>query len=444
MFRFNRTIFIISNFLLSFFSFLIIYLIRYSWFNFTNVEKRTINFFTIILFLLYSLTIIILNISLKSYEINKISRLTESILSNIFISILSIGIFGIYFYLTQTNFARFVFFLGFFFIPFLLSFFNKLIFIIISRTKNPINILYFGSNSNYLIFQELVLEYKKWFSMKVSRISQDEDINKIQQKIKLSDLLVVDTDQKFKDSYVRLLNNYEIEGGKIYSLIDMFAYFDQSLPAEIIANKHYEFFSAYKIDSIYNIFIKRLIDIIFSIILILILSPVIILTIITIKISSPGKIFFRQVRSTLNGKKFLIYKFRSMKINDRKIKKQFTEKNDIRITPVGKIIRALRIDEIPQLINVLVGDMSLIGPRPELPEITEDISQKFPLFKKRLLIKPGLTGWAQVKYKYVNKIEKMNKKLSYDLYYINNLSFIFDLKIFLYTIETVLFRRGAI
>lgn len=443
MFRFNRTIFIISNFLLSFFSFLIIYLIRYSWINFVNVEKRTIDFLTIFFFLIYSLTIIILNISLKSYEINKISRLTESILSNIFISLLSIGIFGIYFYLTQTNFARFVFFLGFFFIPFLLSFYNKLTFFIINKTKKPVNILYFGSYSNYLIFQELVEEYKKWFSMKVTGILSDENIKKIQQKIKSSDLLVVDTDQKYKNCYVKLLNNYEIDGGKIYSLIDMFAYFDQSLPAEIIANKHYEFFSAYKIDSIYNLYIKRLIDIIFSIILILILSPVIILTILLIKISSPGKIFFRQVRSTINGKKFLINKFRSMKIADNK-KQQFTEKNDKRITPIGKFIRALRIDEIPQLINVLTGEMSLIGPRPELPEITDDISKKFPLFKKRLLIKPGLTGWAQVKYKYVNKIKKMNKKLSYDLYYINNLSFIFDLKIFLYTIETVLFRRGAI
>lgn len=443
MFRFNRTIFIISNFILSVLSFLIIYLLRYSWINYPNVEKRTIDLPTIFIFLLYSLTIIILNISLKSYEINKISRLTESILSNIFISILSIGIFGIYFYLTQNDFARFVFFLGFFIIPLLLSFYNKFIFIIISKTKKPVEILYFGSKSNFLIFQELASEYKKWFSMKVTGILSDENIKIMERKIKSNDLLVVDTDQKFKNSHVKLLNNYEIKGGKIYSLIDMFAYFDQSLPAEIISNKHYEFFSAYKIDSIYNLYIKRLIDIVFSIFLLLILSPIMILTILLIKISSPGTIFFKQIRSTINGRKFLLYKFRSMKINDNN-KRWFTEINDKRITSLGKIIRVLRIDEIPQLFNVFKGEMSLIGPRPELPDITEDISKKYPLFKKRLLIKPGLTGWAQVKYKYVNKIEKMNKKLSYDLYYINNLSFIFDLKIFLYTIETVLFRRGAI
>lgn len=122
----------------------------------------------------------------------------------------------------------------------------------------------------------------------------------------------------------------------------------------------------------------------------------------------------------------------------------FTKKNDKRITHIGRIMRKLRIDEIPQLINVIKGEMSLIGPRPERPELINEIIKKYPLFKKRLLIKPGITGWAQVKYTYVDKIEKMNKKLSYDLYYLNNISFIFDLKIILYTLETIIFRKGAV
>ena len=445
MFRFNRSVFIISNYCLSFFCFIIIYMFRYSWISFTKVEKRILDLTTVVFLLLYSLTIIILNISLKTYEINKISRITESIILNIFISILSIGIFGIYFYFTQTNFARFVFFLGFFIIPFILSIFNKILFIIISKKKKPIKILYFGSNSNHMLFTDLINKYSKWFPMKVTKVLNNEGIDKIKKNINIHDILAVDTDQKYKNNYVRILNNYEIQGGKIYSLIDFFDYFDQSMPAEIIANNHYEFFSSYKLDSFYNIYIKRIFDILFSLLFIIFLSPVILITIILIKITSPGKILFKQIRLTIKGEKFLIYKFRSMKEeNIRNKKYKFTEENDSRVTFIGRIIRSLRIDEIPQLFNILTGKMSLIGPRPELPEIFEDISKKYPLFKKRLLVKPGLTGWAQVKYNYVNKIEKMNEKLSYDLYYLNNLSFAFDLKILLYTIETVLFKRGAI
>lgn len=165
---------------------------------------------------------------------------------------------------------------------------------------------------------------------------------------------------------------------------------------------------------------------------------------ILIKINSPGKVIYKQKRATIKNKEFYIYKFRTMKDSTNEDNINFTDEKDNRITFIGRIIRSLRIDEVPQLVNILKGDMSLIGPRPERHEIINQILKKYPLFKKRLLVKPGLTGWAQVKFTYVNRIEKMNKKLSYDLYYINNLSFAFDLKIFLYTIETVIFRRGAI
>jgi lipopolysaccharide/colanic/teichoic acid biosynthesis glycosyltransferase len=185
-------------------------------------------------------------------------------------------------------------------------------------------------------------------------------------------------------------------------------------------------------------------DIFISLIFIVLLFPVGLLAAIFVKLTSNGEIFFVQKRITLHGKVFSMYKFRSMKISVEKKGDHFTAQNDERLTLIGKIIRPLRIDEIPQLFNVLKGDMSLIGPRPERPELIQEILKKYPLFKKRLLIKPGLTGWAQVKYDYVNDIKKMNVKLSYDLYYINNLSFVFDLKIMLYTFETVFFRRGAI
>jgi len=279
--------------------------------------------------------------------------------------------------------------------------------------------------------------------MKTDKVYLSDSIANLKNKIKHNDILIVDTDQYFNKKQIDFLNDYELCGGKIYTLVDIFEYFDQSLPAEIIKNSHYERFSSYKLESFYYKYIKRLLDIIFSIFFLIIFLPLIIIFVFLIKITSKGKIFYMQERLTVNNRKFFIYKFRSMKESGDKII-NFTVKNDIRLTAVGKIMRPLRIDEIPQLFNVLRGEMSIIGPRPERYEVVEEIIKKYPLFKKRLLIKPGITGWAQVKYPYVNEIKKMNKKLSYDLYYINNLSFKLDIIILLYTIETIFFKKGAV
>ncbi|MBN2547474.1 MAG: sugar transferase [Spirochaetes bacterium] len=442
MFRFNKIVFVISNFIISFIFFIIIFKFRYSWINFIGIEKRTINFETLIYFIVYSFVLIIIMISFRLYEVNKINKITETIPLIFFVSFLTMSIFGVFFYITKLQFARFVFFIGFIVIPIIILVYNKMIFLLLIRNKKTVNLLYFGNEKNYFLLNDLIKEYSKWFSMNVDMILLNDDIRIFNEKIKNNDILIVDTDQYFNKDQINILNNYEINGGKIYSLIDIFEYFDQSLPAEIIQNSHYERFSSYKLDSFYNKYMKRFLDIIISIFLLIIFFPLIIILIFFIKATSKGKIFYKQSRMTVNNKKFFIYKFRSMKETDDKII-NFTVKNDKRLTFIGKIIRPLRIDEIPQLINVLKGDMSLIGPRPERLELIEEIIKKYPLFKKRLLIKPGITGWAQVKYPYVNQIDQMNKKLSYDLYYINNISFSFDLIIFLYTIETIFFKKGG-
>jgi lipopolysaccharide/colanic/teichoic acid biosynthesis glycosyltransferase len=443
MFRYNRIFFIISNFLIVFIIFYLLFKIRYDWVDFDGVEKRVLTIYLIFLFSLYSLTFIIIKISFKTYEINKISRITESIFINSFISIVSIGIFGIYFYLTQTNFARLVFFLGFLLSPFVIAVYNKALFMLISKKKKPYNILFFGCKRNYHLFEALINEYSKWFTMSMDKVFMNQAPLQLKEKLPECDLLAVDTDQNYNKDQLKILNTFEIDGGKIYSLIDIFSYFDQSLPAEIIENNHYDLFSYYKLDSLYSRFFKRLGDILISIFLLVISSPIMLATALLIKISSSGPVIYTQDRVTTHNKVFKIYKFRSMKITRQKTI-NFTSPNDARITWIGKIIRPLRIDEIPQLFNIIKGDMAFIGPRPERPELINEILKKNPLFKKRLLVKPGLTGWAQVKYTYVNQIDDMNKKLSYDLFYINNLSFVFDLKILLYTIETILFRRGAL
>jgi len=236
-----------------------------------------------------------------------------------------------------------------------------------------------------------------------------------------------------------------VKGNKIYTLADIFSYLDQSLPAEIISkNAHFEIFSSYKIYSMYTTFIKRLGDIMISLFLLSIFSPIMMFVAAFVKFTSKGNVFYTQKRVGLKGEEFTMIKFRTMVSNAEKGKAKLAVVNDSRITFIGRFLRLTRIDETPQLLNILKGDMSFIGPRPERKELIEEIIKIHPLFQKRLLVKPGLTGWAQVKYSYVNDISEMNKKLSYDLFYINNISLLLDFKILLYTIETVLFKRGAV
>lgn len=189
--------------------------------------------------------------------------------------------------------------------------------------------------------------------------------------------------------------------------------------------------------------LKRLMDIVFSLILLIVTSPIILLTAIAIKLESEGPVFYKQERMGMNGKIFKIIKFRTM-INDAEkyTGPVWSTKDDPRITKVGKFLRKVRLDEIPQAINILKGDMSFVGPRPERPFFVEKLSKEIPLYKRRLKVRPGLTGWAQVKHKYDESIEDVKIKLRYDLFYIENMSLRLDFKIILRTIFVVLFGKG--
>lgn len=188
---------------------------------------------------------------------------------------------------------------------------------------------------------------------------------------------------------------------------------------------------------------KRLLDIVASFSILIITSPIMILTAIAIKLDSKGPVFFKQERSGLNGKEFLVYKFRSM-VSDAEAKTGpvWSTKDDPRITRVGKLIRKVRIDELPQMINVLKGEMSLVGPRPERPYFVDMLSKEIPYYKRRLKVRPGVTGWAQVKHKYDESIEDVKMKLNYDLFYIENMSLRLDIKIIFRTVFVVLFGKG--
>jgi exopolysaccharide biosynthesis polyprenyl glycosylphosphotransferase len=189
--------------------------------------------------------------------------------------------------------------------------------------------------------------------------------------------------------------------------------------------------------------LKRILDITLSIIILIITLPLTLLTAFAIKLDSEGPVFFIQERMGQNGKIFKMIKFRSMRKDAEKhTGPVWSQKDDPRVTRVGKIIRKVRIDEIPQFINVLKGDMSIVGPRPERPYFVEKLSQEIPYYKRRLRVRPGITGWAQVKHKYDESIEDVKIKLRYDLFYIENMSIRMDLKILFRTIFVVLFGKG--
>ncbi len=188
---------------------------------------------------------------------------------------------------------------------------------------------------------------------------------------------------------------------------------------------------------------KRIVGITLSIIGLLLTSPILIITAILIKLDTPGPVFFKQIRTGKDSKPFVLIKFRSMTVDAEKSGAQWAQKNDPRVTRIGKIIRKLRIDEIPQMWNVLKGEMSFVGPRPERPEFVKELAQKIPYYEQRHAVHPGITGWAQISYPYGASVKDAKEKLKYDLYYIKHMSIIFDLYIILKTVKIILFREGS-
>ena len=195
-----------------------------------------------------------------------------------------------------------------------------------------------------------------------------------------------------------------------------------------------------------NIFqqrIKKIIEILISILILLFSSPVVILAAFLIYREDKGSIFYSQIRKGLYSKNIRIFKLRTMKVNSEKYGVQWSQQNDKRVTKIGYFLRKTRIDEIPQLISVLKGEMSLIGPRPERPEIDNDLKKNIPCYENRYNIKPGISGWAQVNYPYGASVQDSYNKLSYDLFYVRNCSIFIDLLILFKTIRVVIKYENA-
>lgn len=189
--------------------------------------------------------------------------------------------------------------------------------------------------------------------------------------------------------------------------------------------------------------IKRWFDILISMACLIICFPVSLMIAIAIKLNSEGSVFYQQERVGEDGKVFRLLKFRSMRIDAEENGPLWAEVNDQRVTQVGRVIRKLRLDEIPQMINVLKGEMSFVGPRPERPFFIEQLEKEIPFYSTRHVVKPGITGWAQICYPYGASKEDALEKLKYDLYYIKNLSPLLDLNIIFETVKVVLFGKGS-
>jgi len=188
--------------------------------------------------------------------------------------------------------------------------------------------------------------------------------------------------------------------------------------------------------------LKRIIDVVFALFVLIVLSPLYLLLAIAVKFSSDGPVFFKQARIGLHGKPFFIIKYRTMMVNAEANGPALSSKEDKRITGLGRTLRKYRLDEIPQFYNVLVGDMSLVGPRPERQFFIDQIMPVAPHYKHLQRVRPGITSWGMVKYGYAENIEQMVERLKFDILYIENMSLAMDLRIMIYTIKTIIQGRG--
>jgi exopolysaccharide biosynthesis polyprenyl glycosylphosphotransferase len=193
-----------------------------------------------------------------------------------------------------------------------------------------------------------------------------------------------------------------------------------------------------------TVLLQNLYSFILAVIGAVITLPIMLIVALLVRVTSPGPVLFRQTRVGKNKRPFTLYKFRSMRADaEAKTGAVWATKGDPRITSIGGILRKLRLDELPQFINVIRGDMSLVGPRPERPEFVEILEDKIPFFRQRMSVKPGITGWAQINHKYGDTLEDTVTKLEYDLYYIKNLTPSLDAYIIFHTVKVMLLSRGA-
>ncbi len=255
--------------------------------------------------------------------------------------------------------------------------------------------------------------------------------------------IVAGAGNQLPDAMVESLLKIRLNGVRVIDLADFYEATWFKVPVHYLQRSWFALAQGFQLlHNPIGLRLKYICDVLGAGLLLLLSSPILLLAALAIKLESPGPLIFKQTRVGENGKLFTVYKLRSMREDAERDGAAWATKGDPRVTRVGSFIRATRIDELPQLINVLKGEMSFIGPRPERPEFMDQLEGAIPFYNLRHILRPGVTGWAQVMYPYGASIEDARQKLQFELYYIKNYSLLLDVEIVLRTIRVVLFGRG--
>lgn len=365
------------------------------------------------------------------------------------------GFAAVFFYIFPFTIGRGVFFINLIIIG-ILVFIWRLIYslffrlavvskqVLIIGTGKPAQELYslIESNRDYNVIGFFGSPPKEKEFLGLNYFKKDMSIEKIISDYK-TDLIISTTKLKRNKKLNKVLVKCKMEGISVISFPTFYEELMRKLPISYISESWFLNSSGFgKLGNIIYNRLKRVIDLSIALILLILFFPLGLVIALVIKLSSKGPILYMQERLGENKESFIVIKFRTMVTDAEKEGPKWADDNDSRITKVGKILRRTRLDEIPQLINVIKGKMSLVGPRPEREYFVKVLEKKIPFYSLRFYLKPGLTGWAQINYKYGSSLEDAEEKLQYELYYIKNMSLFLDTRIILKTIKTSLFGIG--
>lgn len=297
-------------------------------------------------------------------------------------------------------------------------------------------------SSPVVIVGFLPLEHEKFEVDPSKIIFTNQSLQEIVQRARIKEIVIAVDDPR--DISIEPLLELRMTGVRITDFLTFWERESRMVSLDYLNPKWLIYSDGFRASDMCNACLKRVLDVAVSLLFLIFMLPLMIAVSIAIVLDSPGPIFYRQERVGKGGKVFVLIKFRTMHVNAEKDGVPlWAQKHDPRITRVGAILRMTRIDEIPQVINVLKQDMSFVGPRPERPFFVDTLCREIPHYAARHYMRPGITGWAQINCSYGASIEDAKKKLSYDLYYIKNYSIIFDLLIILKTAYAVLWNKGA-
>jgi len=346
---------------------------------------------------------------------------------NFLVAVIFFYIFTIFGVSPKTNLLLFFILFG------ILDYSWRHIYNIIITTLTPLNVVIVGNNKD----EEVLVNYinnnpQLGYKVKHKINTIDKDFEK---KIADTNILVIPDYIKRDKTTIKHIYNILFKG----IIVKDISSFYEEIFGKIPLGELEESWFIENLASQHTIFdsIKRPIEFIFAIILTILFLPVMLLISIMIKLTSRGSVIYKQQRIGKNGRVFILYKFRTMIPEAESDGPKWAEEQDERVTIIGRFLRRTHLDELPQLINVIKGDLSFVGPRPERPEFVEHLKKKIPYYEIRHLIKPGITGWAQINYKYASSIDDTYEKLQFDIYYIKKRSIVLDILILLKTIKTV-------